>query len=311
MEKKMITVAILMSTFNGEKYLKEQIDSILNQKCNFKFDLFVRDDGSTDNTLSILESYSKHKGITYYKAKKNLGAARSFLTLLKDISEYDFYAFSDQDDVWNENKLQNAIDIIKSEKEPALYCSNCELVDNKLKYLGRNVHRKQPTFNLESVLCLASCAQGCTSVLNERLAMVLRKYPLPETIIMHDSLLTILCMLIDGHVFYDHNSSMQYRMHSSNVFGMNTLKQGIKCVLKDRFIEIFKKKKITIYDQAESILQTYKNEISLKNQKICKLIIKSKYSFIARICLVLNPRIKHDTLNKTLTKKIEILLGTD
>ena len=68
MEKKMITVAILMSTFNGEKYLKEQIDSILNQKCNFKFDLFVRDDGSTDNTLSILESYSKYKIIKRKKA---------------------------------------------------------------------------------------------------------------------------------------------------------------------------------------------------------------------------------------------------
>ena len=100
-------VCVLMSTYNGEKYLKEQIDSILKQK-GVKVNLLVRDDGSTDNTLSLLEEYKK-KGLLDYCCGSNMKPARSFMELLSIAPDSDYYAFSDQDDYWEHDKLFNAV----------------------------------------------------------------------------------------------------------------------------------------------------------------------------------------------------------
>ena len=165
-------IAILMATYNGEKYLREQIDSILNQKTCHSIKLFVRDDGSSDNTVNILQQYAE-QGKLEYKAGENVGAAKTFLTLLKDHPGFDYYAFSDQDDVWDEDKIDQGIEAISNYSSPALYCSNCQLVDSELKWLGRNTHRSIPTYSLVSILCLASCAQGCTSVFNSSLEITI------------------------------------------------------------------------------------------------------------------------------------------
>ena len=121
-------IAVLMSTYNGERYLREQIDSILNQKIEVCFDLIVRDDGSTDKTIEILKMYAD-AGKLFFSIGKNVGAARGFVNLLHENPGYDYYAFSDQDDVWNEDKLKKGITAIQDIKKPALYCTNCELVD--------------------------------------------------------------------------------------------------------------------------------------------------------------------------------------
>ena len=178
-------IAVLMATYNGEKYLEEQIDSILNQVIDTDFELIVRDDGSTDNTINILNSYSQKKLLTF-TAEQNQGAARSFITLLKNNSGFDYYAFSDQDDVWNPDKLQRGVKAIENIQGPALYCSNCELVNADLQNIGRNTHRLHPTYTLESILCLAACAQGCTSVFNKELAVLIQNNPIHDSFIMHD-----------------------------------------------------------------------------------------------------------------------------
>ncbi len=303
-------LAILMSTYNGEKYLKAQIESILQQKVEIPFDLIVRDDGSTDHTRQILESYCTKGKLKFYTGE-NLGAAKGFIQILRDHPGYDFYAFADQDDVWHADKMQKGINAIAEIDGPALYCSNTELVNPELQSLGRNTHREQPTYNLVSVLCLASCAQGCTSVFNGALAQVIQENRVPDVFIMHDSLLTCLCALIDGTIIYDHAPSMKYRMHSSNVFGLVTAKQSMRRVLQNRFKEITTKKKISMYVQANNILTTYGSLISEKNQALCQTVIRSEKSFVARLRLVFNRKLKHDTLNKTITKKLEILLGND
>ena len=111
-------IAVLMSSYNGEQYIKEQIDSILNQKGKFNIDIYVRDDGSFDNTIHILEDYQK-KGLIKFCGGENIGPAKSFLTLLALADGYDFYAFADQDDIWFENKIESAI--LKIEKIPQSY----------------------------------------------------------------------------------------------------------------------------------------------------------------------------------------------
>lgn len=301
-------LAILMATYNGEKYLKAQIDSILQQETDIPFDLIVRDDGSTDATLDILESYKK-KGVLSYYAEGNLGAAKGFIQLLRNYPDYDFYAYADQDDMWELGKLQKGLNAVSGMVGPTLYCTNAALVDSELQSLGRNTHREKPTYNLVSILCLACCAQGCTSVFNNALAKVIQTHDVPEVFIMHDSLVTCLCGLIDGKIIYDHTPSIKYRMHSSNVFGVVTAKQSLTRVIKSRFLEITKKPKISICAQARSLLATYADVIPEKNKGICQTVIRSEKTLSARLCLVFNKELKHDTFNKTLTKKLQILFG--
>lgn len=303
-------MAVLMATYNGEKFLREQIDSILQQQTQIPFDLIVRDDGSTDATRDILESYRLRGALRYY-GDTNLGAAKSFITLLRDNPGYDFYAFADQDDVWEPGKLQNGLDAIANAEGPAIHCTNSAMVDEELRSLGRNTHRAMPTYNLVSILCLACCAQGCASVFNSALAKVIQTYDMPDVFIMHDSLVTCLCGLMGGTILYDHAPSMKYRMHGKNVFGMVTAKQSVSRVIKNRIQEITTKPKVSMYTQAENILATYKAEIPLENQKLCQTVIRSRDSLAARLQLVLNRDLKHDTFNKTVTKKLKILFGND
>ena len=109
------TVAVLMSTYNGEKYIKEQLDSIFNQK-EVYVTLYVRDDGSTDNTLEIIKAY--HNDIILLPFDENKGPGLSFMTLLYHVmslsTQYDYYAFADQDDIWMDVKLNKAIQQIQN-----------------------------------------------------------------------------------------------------------------------------------------------------------------------------------------------------
>lgn len=105
------SVQVVMSTYNGEKYLKEQIDSILSQE-GVDVRLYIRDDGSSDRTTDILASYQEHKNVKIEKGN-NLGFAKSFLTALDECDEADYYAFSDQDDVWEKDKLSTAVQLIQ------------------------------------------------------------------------------------------------------------------------------------------------------------------------------------------------------
>lgn len=303
-------LAILMATYNGEKYLREQIDSILQQELDIPFDLIVRDDGSNDSTLQILESYQQ-KGLLRYYAQGNLGAAKGFIQMLRDNPGYELYAFSDQDDVWNPGKLQKGVNAVADKEGPAIYCTNAELVDSQMQAIGRNTHRVKPTYNLVSILCLASCAQGCTSVFNSALAKVLQGRDMPEVFIMHDSLVTCLCALMGGMIIYDHEPSIKYRMHGSNVFGMVTAKQSLLRVLKSRFKVITTKKKISMYTQARNILETYGDVIPQENRALCETVIRSEKSLGARLKLVFDKDLKHDTTNNTITKKLQILFGND
>ena len=307
---RIMKIAILMSTYNGEKYLEEQISSILNQKTELEINLIVRDDGSTDNTISILEKYKKERLLSYSK-EENVGAAKSFIKLLMDNKNYDFYAFADQDDYWDCDKIQKGYEAIKIFDKPALYCSNSKMVDADLNEIGRCVHREIPTYTKESILCLASCAQGCTTVFNNELAQIIQNNPMPNQFIMHDSLLTCLCALINGTIIYDDNPSMLYRIHGKNVFGMATRKQGIVKVLKSRFNEIVSKNNIGMIEQLQSIIYVYSKYIPIDNIKLSNNIIKCKKSILHRIKLIFNPKLKCDTLNKTITKKMAILLGNN
>ena len=249
-------VAILMSTYNGEKYLDEQIHSILTQKGDFQIDLWVRDDCSTDSTRSILQKYQEERKLQWYTGD-NLGPARSFMDLINKYKGYDYYAFADQDDYWLPGKIQAAVNAIKDKKGKQLYFSNAELVDCDLKCLGRNVYKKSPRLDFET-LCCAGGILGCTTVFNAELAVAVQKKELPQKIIMHDFYMDELCLALGGSITGDLNVYMKYRQHGANVVGVSS---GIVGTVKSRIKDITKRQNISIADQAEELLRIYKNEI--------------------------------------------------
>ena len=134
----METVCVLMSTYNGEKYLQEQLDSIINQ-VGVNVRILVRDDGSTDSTTDILNNYKREGYLDWYSGT-NLKSARSFMDLVNRAPESEYYAFSDQDDYWLPTKLQVAVNVLKSadSRKSALYYSRTTLVDENLLPIKQN-----------------------------------------------------------------------------------------------------------------------------------------------------------------------------
>ena len=130
--KEFPTVCVYMSTYNGEKFLQQQIDSIFQQK-NVNVTLLVRDDGSTDRTVDIIKA-QKQKIVLL--EGMNIGAENSFMELLYYEQDADYYAFSDQDDVWMPDKLCTAIGKLVGVKGAGLYACNLYYTDENLNILG-------------------------------------------------------------------------------------------------------------------------------------------------------------------------------
>ena len=164
-----------MSSYNGEKYIKEQIDSILAQE-EVEIYLLIRDDGSRDATLDILEKYEKLDNVRLIKGE-NLGVKKSFLSLIAMAPDYfDYYALSDQDDYWLTDKMISAINHIEGAGENLddnfLYYSNTCLVDENLFPLNEKGYNVDRPYNFGEIL-IRNCASGCTYVFGRKLKFMM------------------------------------------------------------------------------------------------------------------------------------------
>ena len=233
----MHSIAVAMSTYNGELYIKEQIDSILEQKY-VKVDLFIRDDGSKDKTLEILEAYAKKRNNIHVIKGENLGVGNSFMELLYSIGcEYEYYSFADQDDVWLPDKLNQGIDKIKDHNKPCLYVSNQILVDKELNKLKMRF-AVPPGISYKQILC-QNKVSGCTMVWNKRMQeLLVTNYRRPSKDLLknriHDVWVAMVAS-VAGKIVYDENSFILYRQHENNVVGVkknSIVKQWMK-KLKD------------------------------------------------------------------------------
>lgn len=232
----MYTVQVLLSTYNGEAYLNEQLDSILNQK-NVSVKLYVRDDGSTDGTPDILRAYAAAHENMSYLCGENCGVVASFFRLFElSDSEVDFYALADQDDVWNEDKLSIACNQLeqmrkaKSPKKkkqdsqirifskPLLYCCNAWNTDASLTLLPDTMQ----TAGIELIpdfrnALIENIARGAGIVFNHALMSYI-KISMPQDIYMHDWWLYLVASCF-GEVYYDSTPHYKYRQHAGNVLG--------------------------------------------------------------------------------------------
>ncbi len=294
----MTTVTVLMSTYNGEKYLTDQIDSIINQK-SVNVKLIVRDDGSTDNTIKILRKYEKEGKLKYY-CGKNLKPALSFIDLIFTASGSEYYAFSDQDDIWYPNKLIEAIKSIDDYKDkPVLYYGSHELINNQSATIGFHIldDKRSPFARF-----IINQAAGCTMVFNQLLLDAIKKHK-PNYIHMHDNWTLKVCQAIGGIVYVDKNPYIKYRQHDSNAVGLdNSLVGKIK-----RSLKIIKNGEIQ--STIEYLYSLYGDEMTDDYAVLCKEISLYKKSIIYKIRLLINKRIIFKSLGLRLTFMVMIIFN--
>lgn len=295
--------AILLSSYNGEKYIRQQIDSILAQQCHVPFDLWVRDDGSTDSTHSILEDYAREGKLQWYTGE-NLRSAKSFLDLILHCPGYDYYAFADQDDYWQPDKLSRGVAQLQDPEIPSLYFANARLVGSQLEDLGRDVYKQNPYEDYHTLLCQGGLL-GCTMIFNGALARLVREAPQPQALIMHDFYVAAVCALFDGQILYDPTAVMLYRQHSNNVVGVSRGKLG---ALKSRFQQITRKEPISIAQQAASMLACYPGIPDGEKLAWLKKVANYRNSFFSALSLALSGKTRYCNKNKAITLRLALLM---
>jgi rhamnosyltransferase len=236
-------VAVLMATYNGEKYIREQMDSILVQK-NVQVTVFVRDDNSTDQTRDIIDEYHRSTGRVYLLELKTekLKVTKNFFSIVRDIdlSDVDYIAYCDQDDIWLDNKMNAAIAAIR-EKKTHCYASNLLRGDASGNIIqASSVFSKffRYLLNFKSNNQLPwdhyfeAASAGCTLVLNKEAALYLQKrldtiYDRIPDDASHDWS-TYAITRLGGYKWYiDSNAYIIYRQHSDNAYGTNNGVKGI------------------------------------------------------------------------------------
>lgn len=215
-------IAILLCTYNGAEYLAEQLDSIEAQSWE-NIDVWASDDGSSDNTMDILYKYQKNwrKGRFEVNQGPRKGFQENFLSLACNPNiTADFYAFSDQDDVWESDKLARAFDCLKERTElPALYCSRTVLIAE----CGKPLNRMSPLFSRPPSFANAlvqNIAGGNTMVMNKKTHTLLCTVG-KQNIASHDWWVYLLITGAGGYIYYDSVPSIQYRQHDRNAIGAN------------------------------------------------------------------------------------------
>lgn len=216
-----MTVAVLMSTYNGERYLNEQIDSIINQSYT-NWHLYIRDDGSSDSTIDIIRMYEqKNSKISFVNQDniKNVGITKSFLELLNNVKA-ELYMFSDQDDVWEKDKISLAVKAMKKQSkpnQPACVFSELQVVDHNLNHIrkmnGNNVWFDFPHF------LFGNCVTGCTMMINPQLKSKLKiNLTNIDNLYLHDWWIALIASAL-GQLIYIDKATILYRQHGDNVEG--------------------------------------------------------------------------------------------
>lgn len=304
MEKKRILV--LMSTYNGEKYIQQQLLSILNQKVDANIYIKIRDDGSSDKTFEILQSnQQKYPDIIEIVKGKNIGCNASFFELLNSSFGYDYYAISDQDDVWFPEKLQTACEYLGKEDDtvPLLYASAPYLVDANLNPYGMG-RKKERDFTIYNTIIQNICP-GHSQMMNNALLRKLQGNLDISRLYAYDAWITNMAILY-GKIIYNNNPFVYYRQHGDNSVG--TAEGTIGCLLLcmkriakgdghkyKKQIEYFIE-----YNETELKVQKYYNEL--------ERFVRAK-NIVERIIYTMHGKLYRQRKEETLAFYIAFLLG--
>ncbi|MDR2661336.1 MAG: glycosyltransferase [Lactobacillaceae bacterium] len=297
----MTKIQVLMSVYNGELYLKEQIQSILNQKGVDVF-LLIRDDHSADSSVKIIREFMKNNSNIQLIQGKNVGVIESFFQLIRKANpQMDFYSFSDQDDVWMSNKLLAATQAISQlhEEKPRLYISRSELVDANLKHID---YSDKSAVGPQNAIIM-NAAIGHTIVFDRALRkLFLSKKPDATQLVMHDSWLYKIASFF-GQIYFDDNYYTKYRQHGDNKVGMDK-----KLITKIKNTLEASKKKL-FYKEIMEFNKLYKKELPEKYEYEISRYFKAKKHFYSRFIYLLHPYIQRDSLRGQIIFRVFFLLN--
>ncbi len=295
------SVCVLMSTYNGEKFLKTQIDSILAQE-GVQVQLLVRDDGSNDATHAILDEYQE-KGLLRWYTGPNLRSAYSFWDLVEQAPESTYYSFADQDDYWYPDKLGAAVTALSQLEGPALYFCKKRLVDAQLQPLDAS---DEAVTGVTLPYSLLGCrAAGCTMVFNRGLMQMLRLCK-PRAMTMHDSWVLRVAGAV-GQVVYDETPHMDYRQHGGNVVGAGPSRFEI---WRRRFRSLGQRPKDDIRTRmAQQLYEIYHNYMHEPDRSALQDFSQIRSSLSARRRLVHSDYLRTYEPGELPLAKLFVLLG--
>ncbi len=285
----MNNISIAMTTFNGEKYLSAQLDSVLNQTYK-DFELIICDDCSTDSTKQIISSYAESDSrIKFYSNKKNLGFKKNFEKAIQ-LCNNDYIALCDQDDIWFPEHLEKLINNIGNYD---ICCGDAVLIDkngNSLNKLLSEDNEFNYFYNndklLYKILCTGNPFQGASMLLKK--TFLKKSLPIPETIPFHDTWFS-LCACLQNRIFYINDIITKYRQHDATITKRNNNDSFIKKIYNEIYKRFIKKnfKKSSRFDYIKELRNKFKisSEINIifDNCIKYKRLMTEKVSFKDKI----------------------------
>ncbi|PEX88716.1 glycosyltransferase family 2 protein [Bacillus cereus] len=280
-------IVILLSTYNGEKFLSQQLDSLINQTYK-EWLCLVRDDGSSDSTIDILNTYASkypERFLIIDNMNQNLRPCKSFMQLLDSAPLATYFMFCDQDDVWEKRKIELTMKEMKKAEDrygdgtPILVHSDLEVVDENLELLAKSMkslRKSNCEFNTINNLLLQNNVTGCTVMINSKLKEKVSR--LPEKAIMHDWWLSLIASCF-GKIIYIEETLIKYRQHSNNSVGAkafgpaNILEKVIKlnsANVMAKYISYVN----SIIEQSREFLNIYEEQLKLEDREVLVAIKK-------------------------------------
>lgn len=305
-----IKCCVLLSTYNGAKYLNTQLQSLYDQTIRDSLLIYIRDDGSSDNTTDIIRKFQKEKPELSIKLLEceNVGVPAGFIELIRTAPQASYYAFCDQDDYWMPEKLEVACNALRRCSKPALYVSNYEVVNATLEYVETSSTVENGNWKSITEILYHNTVPGCVMVFNAALLKKVNSMSM-ERIRMHDVFVLSVAFLT-GEIISDAQARIKYRQHENNVLGLP-------------------KKSCNFFEWANRMLKLYKNgdvyprmeytanylldgcgfECTESQRNDLKLISNCRYSLFARIRLAMSSKtVNANNLRGTISNKIKILL---
>jgi len=302
-------VNILLSTYNGEQFITEQLDSLYNQTYS-NIAIYIRDDGSTDNTIDLINAHPINNKLAALTTENNIGVIPSFLKLLAHSGKTgDLYAFCDQDDIWKPEKISRAVEQIVDRPEPdkVLYCSRLEYVDQHLKHLGYSLTPRLTGF---SNAVVENIATGCTVVFGETIRKLILEGK-SEKMMMHDWWAYLTASAF-GDIVYDDFPSIQYRQHGSTVTawepGLVKLRARAHGLI--RRLKMREHQGLDSLNQAVLFLETYHSAPDDAKAIVNNLVeLREKGKLLQRFQYVVHPQVLRTNPIENWSLKPMILFG--
>jgi glycosyltransferase involved in cell wall biosynthesis len=301
-----VDTMIILSTYNGEAFLAEQLNS-LYELMHPNIKIVVRDDGSSDLTKNLLAREQQDARIELLSSSPNIGAAPSFFELLRHAAATTtrYVAFCDQDDVWRPDKISRAVSSLSEihGETPAMYCSRLEIVDANLTPIGFTMLPKKIGFG--NALVENVCV-GCTIVLNRK-AVELLCENLPANVLVHDwwCYLVLSCF---GEIVFDREAPIKYRQHGGNMFGVA---RNVLGRLRRSFNRSFGPSNSRHWRSAQAaiFLATFGDRIPIQQRQVLNEFVMAKSSWMCRLRLALSNRIWRQQRLDGLSWRLLILMN--